>query len=288
MKISTEIRSAATLVGEESAIELIARSGFDAWDFSMNTSMASYDKGLGRILDSDHPLHGPDYARFAKRLRKVGEDCGIVCNQSHAPFPTAAPGMRDYLLRAIECTAIAGAEICVIHPCNHWNAQENAELYLSLLPFAKEYGVKIATENMWNWDTKNNHALPAACSHHNDFLAHVKAVGDSHIVACVDIGHAEMLGLDTTAEKMLLTLGEHVCALHVHDNDLRHDMHQIPGAGRINFGAVLRALKNINYSGYLTLECYNYLSSFSADTAEAGVSELARSARALADKFEAL
>ena len=35
MKISTEIFSASKIVGEEKAIELIAKAGFDAWDFSM-------------------------------------------------------------------------------------------------------------------------------------------------------------------------------------------------------------------------------------------------------------
>ena len=35
MKISTEIASAAALVGEEKAVEYTAKAGFDAWDFSM-------------------------------------------------------------------------------------------------------------------------------------------------------------------------------------------------------------------------------------------------------------
>ena len=35
MKISTEIGSASRKVGEEKAVELIAKAGFDAWDFSM-------------------------------------------------------------------------------------------------------------------------------------------------------------------------------------------------------------------------------------------------------------
>ena len=35
MKTSTEINSAAKFVGEEKAIELIAKAGFEAWDFSM-------------------------------------------------------------------------------------------------------------------------------------------------------------------------------------------------------------------------------------------------------------
>ena len=42
MKISTEIGSAAAIIGEEKAIELYAKAGFDAWDFSM-FAMCRYD-----------------------------------------------------------------------------------------------------------------------------------------------------------------------------------------------------------------------------------------------------
>ena len=72
MKISTEIASASGIVGEERAIELIAKAGFDAWDFSMIETMADYKKDIG-IVVGNHPLGGKDYAKFAKKLRKVGE-----------------------------------------------------------------------------------------------------------------------------------------------------------------------------------------------------------------------
>ena len=35
MKTSTEIYSIALHTGEEKAVELVAKAGFDAWDFSM-------------------------------------------------------------------------------------------------------------------------------------------------------------------------------------------------------------------------------------------------------------
>ena len=88
MKTSTEIHSAARLVGEERAIELIAGAGFDAWDFSM-FDMVKYLWHEDYITASEHPLYGPQYREFAKRLRNVGEECGIRCNQSHAPFSFA-------------------------------------------------------------------------------------------------------------------------------------------------------------------------------------------------------
>jgi hypothetical protein len=55
MKISTEIASAARIVGEQRAVELIAKAGFDAWDFSM-FSMPRYSKSAGKMIITDHPL----------------------------------------------------------------------------------------------------------------------------------------------------------------------------------------------------------------------------------------
>ena len=42
MKLSTEIQSISKIVGMEKAVELCAKAGFDAWDFSM-FSMCNYD-----------------------------------------------------------------------------------------------------------------------------------------------------------------------------------------------------------------------------------------------------
>ena len=292
MKISTEINSASRIVGEEKAIELIAKAGFDAFDLSM-FRMANADYKTHTVSPTDHPFSGAEYAKFVKRLKQVGLDNGIVCNQSHAPFPSCYDGMLDYLKRAIECTAIAGGEICIIHPDNNRTAEQNAEFYFELLPVAKEYGVKIATENMWNWDSwgqPDSHATPAACSHHDDFLAHIKAVNDPYLVACLDIGHAEMRGLDTDCAKMIHTLGDSLQALHIHDNDMWHDSHQIPFSMNINFDTVVKALKDIDYKGYFTLEADTYLktSGYAADNVFEGIKNLADSAHKLAFMFDAL
>lgn len=283
--ISTEISSAAHIVGEERAIELIAKAGFDAWDFSM-FAMASFDWGSGTVFETGHPLTGPDYAAFAKRLRRVGEDCGIHCNQSHAPFPVFVPAIRDRLKRAIECTAIAGGEICIIHPDNNKSPEENAEMYAELLPFAKEHGIKIATENMWNWNGAEDHAAPAACSRHDDFLAHIKAVNDPSFVACLDIGHAEMRGLNTSSREMILTLGASLQALHLHDNDCWHDSHALPFTGQIDFASVTGALKKIGYGGYFTLECDQALRACTPETVFEGLCGMAGAARKLTRMFE--
>lgn len=285
MKTSTELRSAAALVGEEKAIELIAGAGFDGWDFSLY-EICKYSKKLGCAPASDHPLAGPDYLKFARQLRQVGLDNGIVCNQSHAPVPSYAAPVRSLLKRAIECTAEAGGEICVIHPGNDYTVAENTALYLELLPFAKEHGVKLATENMWNWDKEKDEACPAACSTPQSFCDHMQAIDDPYFVACLDIGHAEMRGHNTNAVEMIHTLGSRIGALHLHDNDQWKDSHQIPFSMAIDFTAVTQALREEGYKGWVTLEAYNYLKDFTPETAFQGIQNLSNAARRLADMLK--
>ena len=287
MKISTEIESSIAHVGEERAVELVAKAGFDAWDFSMMAdNMVRYDWKTKKVCKTDHPLGGENCLAYARKLRQIGLDNGIVCNQSHAPFPTYCKEIRSYLKRAVECTAEAGGSICVIHPDNDKTARENAEMYEELLPFAKDCGVKIATENMWNWNYDTDEAAPAACSDPLSFNAHLDAVDDDFLVACLEIGHAEMRGLNTSAEEMILALGDRLQALHLHDNDKWHDSHEIPFSMNIDFTKVVAALKKVNYRGYFTLEATQYLSAFTADTVLTGLQDLAHAARRLADMFE--
>ena len=282
MKISTETESIAKKVGMEKAVELCAKAGFDGWDFSM----FSMHKALILPLPGVKKLNSARYLSLARRLKQIGLDNGIVCNQSHAPFPVRMPAVRSVLKLAIECTAEAGGEICIVHPDNNKSAEENAELYFELLPFAKECGVKIATENMWNWDIIKNRSSFAACATGEDFRKHIDAVNDEFLVACLDLGHAEMEGSGNGAVNMIHTLGDSLQALHIHDNDCIHDNHQIPFSMNIDFVPIVKALRDIDYKGWFTLEASEYMKKYSKDNAFEGVKKLQESARRLADEFE--
>lgn len=285
MKISTLIGDIAPVIGEEKAVEYVAKAGFDAWDFSM-FAMCKYDWETGSLFENNHPLTGNQYLAFARKLKKIGLDNGIVCNQSHAPFPSSCPEIRSYFKRAIECTAEAGGGLCVIHPDNNKSAQENAEIFLELLPFAKEQKVKIATENMWNWNKEKDESSFAACATSESFVEHIDTVKDDYLVACLDIGHAEMRGSGSGAVPMIHALGNRLQALHIHDNDRWHDSHQIPFSMSIDFAPIVKALKDIDYKGWFTLEADRYLKDFNADNIFDGILDLQRAARKLADMFE--
>lgn len=280
--ISTEIGSIAKIIGEEKAVELVAKAGFDAWDFSM-FAMCRFDWTQRKCIENDHPLSGKNYLQFARQLRKIGEDNGIYCNQAHAPFPVEDPDIRSCLKRAIECTAEAGGHLCVIHPQKDYTPEENAQYYWELLPFAKDHDVRIATENMWGWDKEQDQAIFAACATPESFCAHIDAVNDPYFVACLDIGHAEMRGVNTSAPEMIRALGNRLQALHIHDNDKWHDSHKLPFTMDIDFEKVVQALKEIDYSGDFTLEADRHLAGRTPEEVFAGVQEMAKATRKFAD-----
>lgn len=287
MKISTEINSIASFVGHEDAVRIVADAGFDAWDFSMHV-MACYDWGKGTIVPSNHPLNGDNYLEYAYKLGEIGRECGIVCNQSHSPYPVHVPEVRAKTKRALECTAAAGGKICVVHPLNNATPEENAEYYAEYLPTAEKLGVKIAVENMYNWDGEKGHAAVAACSSPESFNAHLDAVNSPNLVACLDLGHAEMMHwYGVSAVDMIYALGgERLQALHMHDNDRLSDCHQIPFSMDLDFAPIVKALKDVGYKGYFTLEAVGFLRKYSPDDIPGGVKKLAQTARRLAEMFE--
>ncbi len=284
MKTSTEIGSSAAILGEERAVEALAKAGFDHWDFSM-FKMCRHKIYDGIVEETGHPLGGSEYLAFARQLKKVADDNGITCNQSHAPFPCTVR-ILDYLKRAIECTAEVGGQYCIIHPWNYYTPEQNAEMFFELLPFAKSHNVKIATENMWCWDKEKDEACFAACSNPESFLAHLNAVNDEDFVACLDIGHAEMRGLGTSAVEMIDALGDKLHCLHIHDVDKWHDSHMAPFTLNVDFDAVVRALKRNGYSGVFTLEADSWLKNYAPENVYEGIDVLAKSAKRLAVMYE--
>ena len=253
--ISTEIQSFKQYGNAWEIVKMLKEVGFTAYDASMFTDGVF-----------DEILYAENWEEKAREFRAYADSLGIVCNQSHAPFATARKGDEEYnkqmlpkIKRAIEVSGILGAKICVVHPCNNYTAEENAKLYKNFEQTAKKAGVKIAVENMWNWKQGSPVATPAACSHHDDFKKHLELLNKDVFVACVDIGHAEMAGLNTSAAQMIETLGDRLTAMHLHDVDKSRDNHLLPFTLKIDFPPIIEALRKINYQGDITLEACHFV-----------------------------
>jgi len=272
MIISTQTDRFAAKFGDHDAIKLLAKVGFDALDYSM----------FG-ILNKNHPINRDDYREYAKSLRKTAGENNIVFNQAHAPFPSYIqyPGkdktemgyneiIVHFIVRAMEVASILGAEIIIVHPITLLNRpyQEqkffNIDFYNNLLPYCKKFNIKIALENMWNFDETEKKVTPAACSTAYEFKDYLDSLDKDRFCACLDIGHAEMQGSGgVSAVEFINALGhERLKALHIHDNDKAGDLHTLPFTQKINWDDIMKALKNIDYNGDFTFEADHFLSGF--------------------------
>ena len=244
--------------------------------------------GLSRIIEAGFPaidltlsmiqplVEADDYKQTAKAIRKFVEDKGAIFNQVHCPF---RGGVEFYstktvplLPRYLEFAALIGAKWAIVHPIHGENYQKNKDMvyerniafYKSLAPYAKEFGIKIALENMWqrapiaNHITDDIYADPRELAKAYDDLADPEA-----FTVCLDIGHVAICGRDPS--DALRTLGSRVGALHVHDVDYVHDNHTLPGQGMLDWEDICKTIAEIGYSGDFTLETDCFMNKYPSD-----------------------
>lgn len=285
MKISTEITAPSILVGAEKAVEYCGLAGFDAWDFPLDHICSEYCF-VKKNIQNAYPLNGDETLKLARKLKKIGDDNGIVCHQTHAPTRWSCPNFFDCMKYTLEITAEAGGTICVTHPGKNKTAEENAEFYWKLLPYAKEYGVKIALENVWEWDFVNNKFANSSFSEPIGMKKHMDLLKDDYFIVCLDTGHAEINTLHTSAAAIVDAMAGRVQAVHLQDTNLREDNHQMPFTMDIDFEPIVRALKRNGYQGYFSLEAMRHLENIEPEKTLERMRELQAVGRRLADMFE--
>ena len=85
MILSTQTDILKRCFGYKSAVKIIAKAGFDAFDLS-----------LFEMIKEDDEFNGDNYLDFARELKAVADKNGIICNQSHAPYPSYLPNDDDF------------------------------------------------------------------------------------------------------------------------------------------------------------------------------------------------
>ena len=301
MRISTTTEALSERYGDEKAIDAIAHAGFDAIDYSMFV----HDEENG-VFSSNQ------FERYAKEIKKTVDSAGIKVGQVHAQMPK--PSYPDYLARtkmwdelakrSIITAAILESPYVVIHPLimlerkydflYQENFKINIEYYNKMIPYLQEYNVKIALENMWNYDDEKNMICPTVCSSAEELLTMCDALGERFVV-CLDVGHTVLTGY--SPESMVKTIGDKLRVLHVHDNDGYNDLHTIPSDSfashtnnvpddrRINWDKFMESLKEIHYEGTFSLEADNYIRQYPAGQEKEALVIMAKTARAMVDKF---
>ncbi len=284
MKISSEtgslLNKGYTL---KECIKLLADADFDCIDLSFS------EKILTKYGD-DWLNNAEEYAAYAKSL-------GLSFNQSHAPFPTSwgddnNPYRFDLTVRCMQIAAKMGVKNIVVHPNQHleyrFHIEElkemNYKFYKALEPYAKEFGIRIALENMWRYDiNRPSHISHSTCSKAEEFNEYIDMLQSDSFVACLDLGHIALVNDDIP--KFIRTMGSRIQCLHIHDVDYVRDLHTLPGMAKLDYNEIFATLKEIGYSGELTLESGNFLLGFEKDFVPTALKFMADRIRYYADKY---
>ena len=266
MLLCTQTDALGARYGDEKAVRMLAEAGFDALDYSM----------FG-MTKADFHLNQPDYAPYVQHLRDVADECGIVFYQAHAPFNFGMEGdpeLREKFVipttvRSMQIAAQLGVKVIVVHPLQYLPYrtnkevlfEENMRFYRKLIPYCEEFGIQVATENMFRGDPKRNVIIDSVCADADEFNRYIDELNSPWITGCLDIGHCGLVSGD--AAQMIRAMGTKRCrALHVHDNDYINDRHTLPYMGKLNWNEITQALADIHYEGEFTFEADNFLRPF--------------------------
>lgn len=258
----------------EQGYRFMAEAGFDCIDFNFDTYLSINDIYAGKINDVyDRPMEEmwADFKIHADLAAKYG----LTFGQTHAPFPSMMRGddaatekLMRITINTMELSHRIGSRYIVVHPitlayeCSKQEEHDfNIEMYKQLIPAAKKFNQIVCLENMFL--EMNYHLMEGVCSDFAEVAAMIDELneyaGEELFGFCFDVGHANVLGKNMY--QSLVTLGDRLKILHIHDNDGVSDLHSMPytfmrswsGSGT-DWDGFLRGLKAIDYKGVLSFE----------------------------------
>lgn len=267
-------------------IDILAEAGFDAIDFSFFAFAECYNG-----------THGKD---FYTELKKYAENKGLVFNQAHGPFPSSfideneTEKRFEEIVESIKVSSFLGVKNIIIHPCQHLPYRDNKEylfennmnFYKRLIPYSEEYGVKIALENMWQYQKEGySKIVHSTCATPKEFVRYLDELKSECFVACLDVGHATVVGEEL--DNFVKALGsKRLKALHVHDVDGIHDNHTLPFFGITDWDAFMKSLSDIGYTGDFTYEADCFMNGKPASLLPECERLMEKTGRYLINKFE--
>ena len=201
-----------------------------------------------------YPMNDLDAARQQGKLaRAAGVPIhSIVFGGWHAPFSDPDPKVIEKGLAgmktALRCARAMAAETVLLVPAvvkenvRYADAYKRSQKHIrKLLPLAKEVGVVIAIENVWN-----KFLLSPL-----EFARYMDEFDSPWVQAYFDVGNIIIYGY---AQDWLRTLGKRIVKIHLKDFKRRGYQWKNLREGDVNWPEVCRALDEIGYNGFMTPE----------------------------------
>ncbi len=256
--------------GDLRALEIAKEIGADAVDF--NTSNSPWWDF--QIPESVYSKSDEEIVSYFEALKRRADELGLIIAQTHGR-------LRGFRRDEAENAAILenarldclvahtlGAPVCVIHsvatglmgpetPPEEMR-EVNFKWFTSLLKYAKQYGVKIASETFGD---SPKYGICDFFGNADEFFTayeRICAVDNNadFMSICIDTGHsnkAMRFGNPTPAD-VIRRAGKHISVLHLNDNDTLTDQHKIPMTGCIDWNDVFDALDEVGYTGVYNME----------------------------------
>ena len=264
--------------GMKETFDIFAQAGIQGMDF--NNDVAEY--------------HTDEHDKaFYVELGNYAREKGITICQAHAPFPSSYVDEEknakrfEEIVQSMKNAAYLGAPMIVVHPCTHldYSVEGNPEklfdfnldLYRRLIPYAREFGIKIAIENIGRVSVTST---PERLNKLYDTL------NDPVFTVCFDVGHCLLQGVDPA--DAIVKLGDRLVdgCTHVHDNCGDADSHTLPYYGKVNWESVMKALAEIGYRGDLNYEASGFVKDVPVELRPDGLAYMAKVGHYLVGRFE--
>ena len=263
-KVSLSIGRMQIYFGDEEAIRHAKAVGADAVDFDL----LRYDDTLYKKSDDEVLSHIEKVAKVARSVGiEIGQTHGRITGYRNIPEYDAEQKRMARL--DLMATRILGCRHCVMHGPSSIFFGANADPqmmrdlafrnFCDFLPFARENGVKIATETFGDATGVGCIDFFGDADEFVNIFERIAAVPGNaeNFCCCMDTGHtnkAYRFPGEPSPGDLIRRLGKRIEVLHLNDNNKLTDQHKVPRSGDIDWQDVMKALAEIGYDGIYNME----------------------------------
>ena len=186
---------------------------------------------------------------FLAYIESVGGQYVFITNNSSRSVKDYVIKLSNMGIKVTEDNFFTSSQATALYLNKHF---PNKKIYCmgtaSMIAEMEKYGVNILVENFNKMCIDGLYWIDNA----PDLLRMIKCVSHPLFHAVWDVGHANMQ--EMPQDEAIRLLGEHIFALHIHDNMGDKDSHLTPFLGTLNLDSVMNGLLDIGYDSYFTFE----------------------------------
>ena len=286
-RIGLSLSNLQNMYGDKRALEIAKQVGADAVDFMTDKQSVADPKSHFAKSDEEIVKYYTEIGEYAKEL-------GIEIYQTHGRLRICKndPELDKICLedarRDLLAAKALGCDQCVMHgvatgamgpetPAEVMR-ELNFEIFCKILVYAKQYGVRVATESLGDSPKYGCLDFFGSSTEFKNTFDRIKSECDNadHFTICIDTGHihkASRFGQPKVGDAIRMMGKNNITCLHLHDNDTFTDQHKPPFTGSIDWNDVFSALEEVEYDGVYNLEvhlpCFG--NGFEIETAEFSV-----------------